>query len=308
MRLAITLAAFLLLAPPAPAAQRPPLVKDVRVALSAGEFGKAQELLETYKSKSGQDPFWLEGFSWLARHQLGVKNYEKALQLAEETRTIALAMLEERKLDDEPSLPLALGASIEVQAQSLNATGQRSEAVGFLQEELRRWHDTSMRARIQKNLHLITLEGKPAPALETSESIGASASSLDELKGKPVLVFFWAHWCGDCKAQAPILARIAKEFGPRGLRLAGPTQPYGYVANGEEAERAEELKYIEDVRSKHYDGISGMTVPLSEENFKRWGASTTPTLALIDKAGTVRLYHPGKLSYEELIARIEPLL
>jgi thioredoxin-related protein len=40
--------------------------------------------------------------------------------------------------------------------------------------------------------------------------------------------------------------------------------------------------------------------PVSEANFVRYGASTTPTLVLIDRAGTVRLYHPGTMTYAEL--------
>jgi len=35
--------------------------------------------------------------------------------------------------------------------------------------------------------------------------------------GKPKLLFFWAHWCGDCRAEASILARLKKEYGPKGL-------------------------------------------------------------------------------------------
>jgi hypothetical protein len=289
-------------------AQRPPLIKDVRAALNAGDAKKASALVEAYRKEKGADPYWLEAHSWLARGELAAKRYEPALELAEQTRTHALEMLKTRKVDEETSLPLALGASIEVRGQALNATGQKSEAVAFLQEELKRWDDTSMRTRIQKNLHLITLEGKPAPALDTKESIGSPVAGLGSLKGKPVLLFFWAHWCGDCKAQAPILARISSELRPRGLRVLGPTQTYGYVAGGEEAPRAAEVKYIGTVRDQHYSGISGMAVPLGEENFRVWGASTTPTLALIDRKGIVRLYHPGRLTYEELKARIEPLL
>jgi hypothetical protein len=43
-------------------------------------------------------------------------------------------------------------------------------------------------------------------------------------------------------------------------------------------------------------------VPVSEENFKAYGASTTPTVVLIDRAGIVRLYHPGEMT----LAEIEP--
>jgi hypothetical protein len=51
-----------------------------------------------------------------------------------------------------------------------------------------------------------------------------------------------------------------------------------------------------------------MSAPISDENFKVYGASTTPTLVLVDKAGVVRMYHPGRMSYEELQPKIESLV
>ena len=51
-----------------------------------------------------------------------------------------------------------------------------------------------------------------------------------------------------------------------------------------------------------------MPVPASEENFRVWGSSTTPTLVLIDRGGIVRLYHPGNLTYAELLPRVQDLL
>jgi thiol-disulfide isomerase/thioredoxin len=140
--------------------------------------------------------------------------------------------------------------------------------------------------------------GKPAPALEVKEWVGPRpAVSLTALRGKPVLVFFWAHWCPDCKAEAPILAKLQQEH--KNLVVVGPTQHYGYVANGDDAPREVETKYIEQVRKQYYDNVR-MTVPVSEETFKNYGASTSPTLVLIDRAGIVRLYHPGRMTYEEL--------
>ena len=55
---------------------------------------------------------------------------------------------------------------------------------------------------------------------------------------------------------------------------------------------------------KYYLRIEGLTVPVSEENFKAWGPSTTPTLALIDEGGVARLYHHWKMTYEELTAAL----
>lgn len=107
---------------------------------------------------------------------------------------------------------------------------------------------------------------------------------------------------GDCKSTAAAIARLASEF-PQ-LAVVGPTQPYGYIAGGEEAPRPREVAYIEETRAKYYGAIDRMSVPVSEENFRLWGASTTPTIVVIDRTGIVRLYHPGKMTYEELLPHV----
>ncbi|MBI4891921.1 MAG: TlpA family protein disulfide reductase [Acidobacteria bacterium] len=284
-------------------AQQTSVVRDVRLALGKSDFAAAQQALDTAKKEGGVTPRWLEAHSWMGRGYLAAKKLNEADKSAAETRAMALTMLKGRKLDDDKALPTALGASIEVQAQVLEARGQRSEAVAFLQEEVKRWQGTSIVARLQKNLHLISLVGKPAPALAMKEYLGQAPPSLASLKGKKVLLFFWAHWCGDCKAMAPTVARLKQEF-PQ-LVVIGPTQPYGYVARGEEATRDVEIRYIDEIRKKFYSAIDGLLVPVSEENFRQWGASTTPTVAVIDAAGIVRLYHPGQMSYEELLPALK---
>jgi len=47
-----------------------------------------------------------------------------------------------------------------------------------------------------------------------------------------------------------------------------------------------------------------MSVPVSEENFQRFGASTTPTIVLVDRQGIVRLYHPGAMPYSQLASKV----
>jgi hypothetical protein len=49
-------------------------------------------------------------------------------------------------------------------------------------------------------------------------------------------------------------------------------------------------------------------LPPPRSNFLTYGASTTPTLILIDRAGVIRFYHPGAVSEQELSARIQALL
>jgi thiol-disulfide isomerase/thioredoxin len=279
--------------------QTPQIVREVRGAIDANNFAAGQQALDRARKASGATPEWVLAYSWMGRGHLAAKHWDEADKYAAETRNFVMPMLKTRKLDDDKWLPLALGASIEVQSQIYMARGERTEAVAFLQAEMVRWKDTSIRTRIQKNLHLVSLVGKRPPVLSVAEYAGPQPPTLASLKGRTVLLFFWAHWCGDCKAEAETVARVAKDF--PGVAIVGPTQTYGYAAEGAEAKRPEELKYINEVRQKYYGSIRGMTVPVSEENLKLWGVSTTPTLAVINKQGVVVVYNPGRMTYEELL-------
>ncbi|HUJ20397.1 MAG TPA: TlpA disulfide reductase family protein [Bryobacteraceae bacterium] len=280
------------------------IINDVREAIDGKNFTRAERLIQAYRAKTGIDSQMIEALSWLARAELDVKQYDAADRDASSTRKLAVAELAKRKLDDDRYLPIALGASIEVHAQVLAARGERAEALAFLRRELAAYRSTSMASRIQKNINLLTLEGKPAPPLEMTEWLGARPVPLAHLKGHPVLLFFWAHWCGDCKADVPELARLLAQYRSRGLILIGPTQHYGYAAGGEEATRQQESRYIDEVRRQYYSPLGDMSVPVSEANFKNYGASTTPTLVLIDRSGIVRLYHPGAMSYLQLANKL----
>jgi thiol-disulfide isomerase/thioredoxin len=190
----------------------------------------------------------------------------------------------------------------------LAARGARSDAVTFLNEQLALFGTTSISERLHKNLNLLSLEGKPAPVLDEADWLGRKPPALAALRGHPVLLFFWAHWCVDCKAEVPVLAEIERIYGPKGLVLIAPTRYYGYVAQGQEAPPAVEKKYIEAVHREYYAALGDTPAPLSNGNFLKYGASTTPTLVLIDGAGIVRLYHPGNLTGPELAARIQAVM
>jgi len=280
------------------------VVTDVETAMSHGNFPLAEAMLQSYRSQRGVTPEYLEALSWLARGDLITRQFDKADATAKETEKLVQQSLAARPLDAEPHLPLALGAAIEVQAQVLTANGDRAGALALLRKDLLTYRATSIHTRLQKNINLLTLEGRAAPALEEREFLGSKPAPLLSLRGKPVLLFFWAHWCPDCKQEEHILAELAREFAPKGLVLIAPTQRYGYVANGDEAGPADELKYIEQIRHQYYADLLSVPAPLSEANFRNYGASTTPTLVLIDRQGIVRLYHPGAMTLDELRAAL----
>jgi len=284
------------------------MVDNVRDCIAQHNFAAAERQVREYRAHSGVTPELAVAVSWIARGQLAVQNYPAAESHAADTRKISEALLHKRKLDAEPLLPIALGASIEVHAQALAAQGERSEAVAFLQEQLKLFAGTSIVERTSKNLNLLSLVGKPAPELDVSGWIGAKPPLLASLRGHPLLLFFWAHWCIDCKGEAPLIADLVRIYGPKGLAVIGPTKFYGSAANGADAAPTVEKPYIEKVRSEFYGMLPNMPVPLGAANFQAYGASTVPTLVLVDSAGIVRLYHPGVMPESELGARIQAVL
>ncbi len=285
------------------------IVEDVRASIAAKDFKGGERQIAQYRAKSGVTSELALAASWLGRGALALKDYDRADQYATDARKLVVAALGSRKIDSDQVLATALGATMEVHAQVLNGKGEGAAGVEFLQNELKTYEKTSIAERLHKNINLISLVGKPAPELEQKEWVGnAKPRTLASLKGHPVLLFFWAHWCPDCKAMAPMIANLMTKYGPQGLAMMGPTRYYGYVANGDEAPPAQEKVYMGQVRDKYYAPLAAMPAPLSNANFLTYGCSSTPTLALVDKAGIVRWYHPSATTEQELEAKIQEVL
>jgi thiol-disulfide isomerase/thioredoxin len=280
------------------------LVAAVRAAGKVGDLRTAAKLVADDRATNGVTPKNLEALSWMSRLTLAAKDVDGAERYARETHDLAQQLLTQRRLDDDASLPTAVGAAIEVLGQVAVARGRRTEAVLFYESELAKYRETSIAKRIQKNVNLISLQGTKAPPLDLSEYLGRETASAASLRGRVVLMFFWAHWCSDCKAQAPILASLQAKYKGKGLTIVAPTERFGYVAGGQLARPAEERAYISHVRETYYPVLEGVAMPLAAGNHLRYGVSTTPTLVLVDRAGIIRLYHPGLMSEAE----IDPLV
>lgn len=291
-----------------PATPPPTIVQIVRDAIAANDFAKAEKLALDDMKARGTTPLALEAFSWLGRGAVAAKNYDAAMTYAARTYEMVEAQLKTRKLDDEARLPIALGAAIEVTALATAGQGGRSDAVLYLRKEIDTYKGTSIIERLNKNVNLLSLEGTPALSLDSPKWIGAPPPSMASLKGKPVIVYLWAHWCPDCKVQGPVLEAMLAKYQSAGLTLVAPTKFYGYVAKRAPAGPEEELAYLTGIRDSVYPWMKTMSAPISEQIFAQYGVSTTPTLVLIDRAGNVSKYHPGQLTVEQLEPMIQKII
>lgn len=282
------------------------IVDEVRLSLAQNNFSAAESQLISYKAQRGVTPEYLEALSWMARAALSMQQYTQAESYAKQTLALVPSSLKSHPINSDEHMAAAVGAALEVQAQSLAGRGQKAQGIAVLRRALQSYGDSAITPRLHKNLNLLTFVGQPAPALRGGEFLGMRSPSLAELKGSPVLLFFWAHWCMDCKGESPILARLHSEF--KDLTIIAPTQRYGYAAGGENATPQAELAYIKRVWEQYYAGLQNTPVPVSKENFNMYGSSTTPTLVLIDRSGKIAYYHPGAVMYDELRAAIEKVL
>ncbi len=124
------------------------------------------------------------------------------------------------------------------------------------------------------------------------------------LRGKVVLVDFWATWCGPCKKASPIMESLHKKYGKQGLVVIG--------ANTSERDSdGRPVKWAN--AAKEYKKEHGYTYTFTWGNDdlkKKWGVQGIPTMFVIDKKGVVKKVLVGfddKLE-ANLEAVIKPLL
>ncbi|MDP8979821.1 MAG: TlpA family protein disulfide reductase [Acidobacteriota bacterium] len=266
------------------------VVSDVRFKISAGDLSSADALADEYYRAHGANSEYAAALAWLARGALVMKDTDAAARYLAQLKPMTAQLLKSMRPEDDAFLASAVGSSIETEALLLNAQGHRDQAIRMLESELPRWKMYTLQARIQKTLNLLTLEGKSAPEME-------------RYRGQPVLLFLWAQWCGDCKAQAPVIARIKEKYEPRGLVILAPTRHYG----GDLTPEQEDAK-IATVWKESYAGLGDTPRPLSDAIMLRYGVSSTPTLVLIDRRCMVRMYRPYRMSDAELSRQIEAIL
>jgi thiol-disulfide isomerase/thioredoxin len=151
-------------------------------------------------------------------------------------------------------------------------------------------------------MNLVSLEGEKAPDL------GGAGPRLAGFSGRPVLLFFWAAGCGDCKAESAKLARLHSKYAPKGLGFVAPTRLYGDPADPRDPTPEQESAQIEKAWAETFSGLAAVPHPVDTETMVRYGVSATPTYALVDRKGVVRLYAPTRLPEADLSRRIESLL
>ena len=138
--------------------------------------------------------------------------------------------------------------------------------------------DHKAAARAQGTIRSIEMVGKPFPF----EGVLLSGEPLDpeSLKGKVVVLDFWATWCGPCVAEIPNMLRLYEEFHDQGLEIVG-------VSLDREKEKLEE--FVEERKLPWPQTFPGDGEPIGWENplATKYGIGSIPRLFLIDRDGNL---------------------
>lgn len=142
------------------------------------------------------------------------------------------------------------------------------------------------------------------PELTGDQWIEQEAIKLPELRGKVVLLDFWAPWCGPCRYTLPNLAKWHAAYKGKGLVILGVTKYYGH-GDQNPLTQGEELVYLRDFRKRNRLPY-GFVVSDSNANEFNYGVFSIPTSFLIDRKGVVRYISTG--AAEEEIALLGELI
>ena len=129
------------------------------------------------------------------------------------------------------------------------------------------------------------------PEIVGSQWIDQSPVKLSDLRGKIVLLDFWAHWCGPCRVTLPQLTRWHQQYKDKGLVILGLTKYYGHGGQ-QQMTPGEELVYLRDFKKRNRLPY-GIVVGDKDVNELNYGVNSIPMSFLIDRKGVVRYISPG---------------
>jgi thiol-disulfide isomerase/thioredoxin len=281
--------------------------KDAEI-LESGLQTVGLQALDDEDSKTALRAFEMLGAKFPARQADAFEGQSRAWLVAGDTKKAKDLLVQSVDKGDDVSKPgtqVSLGDLCAATGDLASAQNLWQLAIAAVPEGVDPRKDPRAAAKSGAEMRL-ALVGKPAPEVDSKTWIDGEAKPLSSMKGKVVLVDFWATWCPPCRQVMPKLNALYEKHKGDGLLVLGVTRydggPGFLPTAGTKDPLNDGVRVPKIAPEEHIDHLKqfkanvGITYPFvvaTEAEPKAYHVSGIPTLAVIDREGSIEFLAVG---------------
>lgn len=193
-------------------------------------------------------------------------------------------------------------------ADAYTEAGRKEDALKALADGEAAVTNANAKRSLTSKKNQLSVVGTTAPEIGVENSLGNWKGGLEKYRGKVVLLDFFAHWCGPCKASFGDLRKTYADLAGQGLEIVHATRFYGTYEQEKGLSKEAEFDRMKGFVKQHE--IAWPVVFVDAKAFESYGVSGIPHMILIDPDGKVLKHKIGysAQSFAALRADIESTL